>query len=181
MLVNGKTQSDLDSELIQLIGGDYDPALSAWVFSELDRRSSEESTEFDVEEVVMDEDDTNRRQSKPFQTRMFLQALRRAKSDQQNGHPDARRPSHRSASPQRRMNRSLDRSRSRSPIRQRSTRRHDDRRGDRRDDRHDTRKGDVFSRLGSNGRTGERSVMILDGMYFEDCVNRHTYLCVCLW
>jgi hypothetical protein len=162
MLVNGKTQSDLDSELIQLIGNDYDPALSGWVFSELDRRSAEEKTEFDVEEVVMDEDDTNRRQSKPFQTRMFLQALRRAKSDQPDGFHETRRSTRRSASPQRRPNRATDRSRSRSPNRERPARRFDDRR----DDRRHGRRADVFSRLGNNGRVGERSVMILDGMYF---------------
>ncbi|KAI9288376.1 hypothetical protein BC943DRAFT_316385 [Umbelopsis sp. AD052] len=160
MLVNGKTQSDLDSELIQLIGNDYDPALSAWVFSELDRRSSAEKTDFDVEEVVMDEGDTNRQQSKPFQTRMFLQALRRAKSDQQDSFPETRRSSRRSASPQRRPNQAIDRSRSRSPNRERPVRRQDDRRGDRRNG--NGRRADVFSRLGNNGRIGERSVMILD-------------------
>lgn len=157
MLLNGKTQMDVDSELIQMIGNDYDPSLSVWVFSELDRRSSQEKAEFDVEEVVMDEEDTSRRQSKPFQTRMFLQALRRAKSDQTGGRTEPRRSSRRSPSPPPRSSRVIDRSRSRSPIRHRPARRNEE--------RHEDRKRDVFSRLGnissSNGRDGERSVTIL--------------------
>jgi hypothetical protein len=162
MLLNGTSQADVDSELIQLIGNDYDPALSAWVFSELDRRSSQEKAEFDVDEVVMDEDDTNRRQSKPFQTRMFLQALRRAKSDQLEVRSEPRRLSRRSASPQRRSYRDIDRSRSRSPVRQRPLRRNQDHQDDGR--------RDVFSRLGNSsrsGRVGGRSVVILDSGTFK--------------
>lgn len=173
MLLNGKSQADVDSELIQLIGNDYDPALSAWVFSELDRRSSQEKAEFDVDEVVMDEDDTNRQQSKPFQTRMFLQALRRAKSDQQEGRSESRRLSRRSASPQRRSYRGIDRSRSRSPVRQRPLRRSQDRQDDRR--------RDVFSRLGNSsrsGRVGGRSVVILDSGTFKVKQNTSNVCCV---
>ncbi|KAM3583041.1 hypothetical protein VKS41_004796 [Umbelopsis sp. WA50703] len=154
MLLNGKSQAEVDSELVQLIGADYSSSFSAWVFEELDRRSSVEREEFDVEEVVMDENDSNKQQTKPLQTRMFLQALRRAKADQDVEQKGAKRASRRSASPQRKP-RSYDRSRSRSPTRERPSRRYRD--------REDNDRASVFSRLGKNGngRQSDRSISIV--------------------
>lgn len=167
MLLNGKSQADVDSELVQLIGADYLSSFSAWVFEELDRRSTSEREEFDVEEVVMDEDDSNKQQNKPLQTRMFLQALRRAKADQDVKQNGPRRTSRRSASPPQRRPRSYDRSRSRSPIRENTSRRHNNR-----DDRD---RASVFSRLGrnSNGKQSDRSISIVGAGKFREFKKSH--------
>jgi hypothetical protein len=171
MLLNGKSQAEVDSELVQLIGADYSSSFSAWVFEELDRRSSVEREEFDVEEVVMDENDSNKQQTKPLQTRMFLQALRRAKADQDVEQKGAKRASRRSASPQRKP-RSYDRSRSRSPTRERPSRRYRD--------REDNDRASVFSRLGKNGNGGQsdRSISIVgSGKYqgYKELLKSPTY------
>ncbi|KAI8348030.1 hypothetical protein EDC96DRAFT_313110 [Choanephora cucurbitarum] len=137
----GKSPEEVDQELSSLVGSDYDPNVTRWIFTRKQELENSLTTQQSEPQPEPKQDEQPMETSEPPKNRIFSRALGRALNNDSRSEPSRRYQS----------SRREDRSRSRSPIRS-STRYERDNHRYTSERRHDTRdsqrSGDVFSRVG---------------------------------